>query len=131
MIVDETLWDTSATTAPGTVRWKAPELMDPMNPQTMVSTQADVYAFAMTSLVSLDDRIIHNLLTSYQELLTGKPPFYPEFRNDGMVLLAVVNRCKIPSRPAKDTVHDLLWEQWVRCWSRDPNLRPLMSQLSR
>jgi serine/threonine protein kinase len=130
MIVDETLWDTSATTAPGTLRWKAPELMDLMNPQITVSTQADVYAFAMTSLVSLQDAAMHDQLTRYKELLTGRPP-YPEYRLDGMVLIAVVNERKIPSRPAGNIVHELLWEQWERCWSRDPNLRPLMSQLSK
>jgi serine/threonine protein kinase len=48
---DNSLWDTSATKAPGTVRWKAPELLSEEQPT--VTVQSDMYAFGMTCLVSL------------------------------------------------------------------------------
>jgi hypothetical protein len=104
--------------------------MDPTQPQNIVSTKSDVYAFAMTSLVSFDDIIMRESLTGRQELLTGKPPFYREYSNDGMVLLAVVHGRKTPTRPTEHTVRDLLWEQWESCWNGDPSQRPSMSRLA-
>jgi serine/threonine protein kinase len=50
MIEETTLWQTSATTAPGTVRWKAPELLS--GKQQTVTAESDMYAFAMTCFVS-------------------------------------------------------------------------------
>jgi serine/threonine protein kinase len=50
MMVDTSLWHTSARTAPGTFRWKAPELLS--GEQLRVTTQSDMYAFGMTCLVS-------------------------------------------------------------------------------
>jgi serine/threonine protein kinase len=46
---DQSLWQTSATQAPGTTRWKAVELMT--GDQATVSVPADVWAYAMTSYV--------------------------------------------------------------------------------
>jgi serine/threonine protein kinase len=50
MTEDSTLWHTSATSAPGTVRWKAPELLS--GEQRTVTASSDMYAFAMTCFVS-------------------------------------------------------------------------------
>ncbi len=46
---DLSLWQTSATQAPGTTRWKAVELMT--GDQATVSVPGDIWAYAMTSLV--------------------------------------------------------------------------------
>ena len=47
VIENTTLWATSATHAQGTIRWQAPELFD-----AEATTASDVYAWAMTCLVS-------------------------------------------------------------------------------
>ena len=51
MLEDHSLWATSATSAPGTTRWKAPELLS--GEQASVTAEGDVYAYAMTCLVSI------------------------------------------------------------------------------
>jgi hypothetical protein len=50
MIVDSTLWNTSAVAAPGSLRWQSPELLD--GRQLTVTSQSDTYALAMTFYVS-------------------------------------------------------------------------------
>lgn len=50
MIEETTLWHTTATTAPGTIRWKAPELLS--GEQRTVTKKADIYAYGMTCFVS-------------------------------------------------------------------------------
>jgi serine/threonine protein kinase len=49
MIEESSLWQTSASTAPGTLRWKAPELLT--GEQKTVTIQSDMYAYGMTCLV--------------------------------------------------------------------------------
>jgi serine/threonine protein kinase len=49
MVCDETLWMTSASVAPGTVRWMAPELLTGTQPT--VTLASDVWAFGMSALV--------------------------------------------------------------------------------
>ena len=53
MLEDQSMWATSATSAPGTTRWKAPELLS--GDEASVTATGDVYAFAMTCLVGDDD----------------------------------------------------------------------------
>jgi serine/threonine protein kinase len=50
MLEDSTLWITTATRAPGTLRFKAPELLS--EEQQTVTISSDMYAFGMTCLVS-------------------------------------------------------------------------------
>jgi serine/threonine protein kinase len=50
MVEETSLWNTSATRAPGTFRWKAPELLS--GEQRTVTTESDMYAFGMTCFVS-------------------------------------------------------------------------------
>jgi serine/threonine protein kinase len=129
MLSDQTLWNTSATTAPGTLRWKAPELLE--RSQAAVSIEADIYAYAMTSLVSLFINFIESAdYFSFQEVMTGKPPF-SEYNYDGGVIVAVVTHREIPRRPTLSDISDSLWQQWTRCWDRNASLRPKMSQITR
>ena len=59
MLEDTTLWETSATHAPGTLRWMAPE---PISGEvTTSSIQADVYAFAMTCYVRHGQNLLLNI----------------------------------------------------------------------
>jgi serine/threonine protein kinase len=48
---DVSLWQTTATTAPGTVRYMAPELLS--GAASSISMESDVYAYALTSWVRL------------------------------------------------------------------------------
>jgi serine/threonine protein kinase len=50
MVEESSLWQTSASTAPGTLRWKAPELLT--GDQRTVTVESDMYAYGMTCLVS-------------------------------------------------------------------------------
>jgi serine/threonine protein kinase len=49
MLEDTSLWATTASTAPGSLRWMAPELLH--GHESTVTTASDVYAYAMTCLV--------------------------------------------------------------------------------
>ena len=60
MAEDNTLWRTSATHAPGTTRWNAPELMD--GSQSTVTKAGDVYAYAMTSFVSSFEVLVRSII---------------------------------------------------------------------
>jgi len=51
MLVDASLWNTSATRAPGTLRWQAPELINAE--QRLVTMKSDIYAFGLTCYVCL------------------------------------------------------------------------------
>lgn len=48
---EDTLWDTSATQAAGSLRWSAPELL--RAEQKHVTKESDIYAYAMTCFVCL------------------------------------------------------------------------------
>jgi serine/threonine protein kinase len=52
MIEEATLWNTSATSAPGTTRWKSPEILS--GDQVTVTMHSDMYAFGMTCFVSFN-----------------------------------------------------------------------------
>ena len=49
MLSEETMWVTPATSAPGTVQYMAPELLD--GTQVTVTKESDIYAFASTVVV--------------------------------------------------------------------------------
>lgn len=51
MMEDRTLWMTTTEHAGGTIRWQAPELI--REEQRTGTESSDVYAFGMTSLVSM------------------------------------------------------------------------------
>src|ERR1700761_8493153 len=50
MLADNSLWNTSATSAMGTMRWQSPELLS--GGQPMVTVVSDIYAYAITCYVS-------------------------------------------------------------------------------
>ncbi|KAJ7238886.1 kinase-like domain-containing protein [Mycena rebaudengoi] len=102
---------TTATTTShraGTLRWTAPELIDPdrFGIQFRRTTASDVYAFACMCL----------------ELYTGRPPF-ADIR-EGAVVLKSVQGYR-PTRPSTTPpMSDALWNYLDAWWAEDPATRP-------
>ncbi|KAJ7224826.1 kinase-like domain-containing protein [Mycena rebaudengoi] len=102
---------TAATTTShraGTIRWMAPELIDPdrFGIQFRRTTASDVYAFACVCL----------------ELYTGRPPF-ADIREGGVVLKIVQG--ERPTRPSTTPpMSDALWNYVNAWWVEDPATRP-------
>ncbi|KIL56420.1 hypothetical protein M378DRAFT_1038342, partial [Amanita muscaria Koide BX008] len=102
IVIDNTLWRTTATHASGTLRWMAPELIQD---DIIVPTIAtDIYAFGMTSY----------------EILSRGSPFAA--MND----FAVMKKVTDGQRPAKiESCHsDEMWFIITRCWAHEPEGRP-------
>ncbi|KAJ7231346.1 kinase-like domain-containing protein [Mycena rebaudengoi] len=109
---------TAATTTShraGTIRWMAPELIDPdrFGTQFRRTTASDVYAFACVCL----------------ELYTGRPPF-ADVREGGVVLKIVQG--ERPARPATTPpMSEALWNYVNAWWAEDPATRPLTKVIVR
>ncbi|TFK25613.1 kinase-like protein [Coprinopsis marcescibilis] len=108
-------WTSMHTTAQqgGTLRWQAPELIDPDSEHVSANKQSDMFSFGGVCY----------------EVLTGKVPFY-ECSRDAKVSLKVMSG-QLPSKPLRDETHpsrvhvlEALWEIMVQCWARDPQDRP-------
>ncbi|KAH8829901.1 kinase-like domain-containing protein [Flagelloscypha sp. PMI_526] len=99
----------------GSLRWMAPEVVDPssyLDPTRVRAAARDVYAFACTSL----------------EVMTGKPPF-PELP-EASVLLSVL-RGERPARPQQvGSFTDELWNLIERCWAHQPEMRPTFDDIT-
>jgi len=104
----------------GTVRWMAPETLDPEMfdadtlPNRGFSTASDVYAFAMVVM----------------EIFTGNAPF-EDFRNEPSVIVKVMQGGR-PVRPERSHalgLSDQLWELVQMCWRQDRNQRPTISSV--
>jgi len=105
ILEDASLWNTSATSVHGTVRWMAPELLS--GTQQTVSIQSDMYAYGMTCF----------------EAYTGLLPFH-QYKSDGKVITAVLVEKRIPERISAYNINEQLWNLWIRCWDRVPRNRP-------
>ncbi|KAG8701822.1 hypothetical protein FRC08_003882 [Ceratobasidium sp. 394] len=101
----------STTSAIGTARWMAPELVDPGHSDKAPLTYAsDIYALGMTIL----------------EVMTGLPPFANYERE--MRVLAAVGHGMIPERPSVEMapgLSDAIWELLKDCWAFLPASRPI------
>ncbi|KAL0570532.1 Receptor-interacting serine/threonine-protein kinase 1 [Marasmius crinis-equi] len=88
----------------GTIRWLAPELLEP---PCHLSTRSDIYAYACVCY----------------EILTGNAPFHELL--DGAVIVAVLVHKKHPTRPKNIAeLTDAMWEVMVSCWMHEAGLRP-------
>lgn len=103
----------------GSVRWMAPERMDPEG-AGYVSSQptkaSDVYSFGITMV----------------EVFTGVIPFHNS-RNDAAVIAAVLSG-KRPSRPPQPQAEEVglsssVWALIERCWDQDPRKRPIIASV--
>ncbi|KAN0084345.1 Protein kinase-like domain containing protein [Tylopilus felleus] len=86
----------------GTVRWMAPELLDPQHSYpSALTTRSDVYSFGSIML----------------QTLTGNIPYHHLYR-DEQVIYAILNDTKPESnRPARKAVTASRWKFIERCWS--------------
>ncbi|KAJ7128560.1 kinase-like domain-containing protein [Mycena epipterygia] len=101
-----TILSAASSGAGGTLRWMAPERLDPTAYDLLTqkaTAKSDVYSFGMLVL----------------EVFSGKPPW--SSRAEVGVLLSVVASLR-PPRPGNIT--DSLWEIVEKCWSHFPGDRP-------
>jgi serine/threonine protein kinase len=127
MLVDNALWNTSATSSQGTLRWMAPEMLSGDIP--LATKASDVYAFAMTSYVSQNPYQTLCLIHIKQEVLTGKIPFFHLSRDPWVI--SAVTRGDRPPRPKIAGLPDTEWAMIVHCWSARPGDRPSISSAAR
>jgi len=110
MIADNSLWNTSATSAPGTTRWQSPELLNGSQPTVTVAS--DIYAYAMTCC----------------EIMTNRVPFH-KYSSDVQVALALVVRQEKLERPDSTSMTDELWELIKLCSSYVATERPTTARI--
>ncbi|CAA7268614.1 unnamed protein product [Cyclocybe aegerita] len=102
----------------GTVRWQAPELLDPCIDDPRKSPETDVYAFGCVCY----------------EIYTGKVPFY-EFTLDATVILQIMLGARpstpIPEDPAfvERGLTNEIWRLVEDCWAQNPTERPCVAQI--
>ncbi|KAF8839132.1 kinase-like protein, partial [Paxillus ammoniavirescens] len=92
--------------AEGTLRWTAPELLNPQVPQSeenpppiVPMPHSDVYSFGRIVL----------------QILTGKVPYY--YYNRDMQVLYAISQGITPQRPSQALVTDRQWSFIQRCWA--------------
>lgn len=62
-------------------------------------------------------------------MLTGSRPFESYDRPGDVVLALERGELPSPRRPLKVGNHEIIWEMLERCWSRQPQDRPHISQI--
>ena len=132
-LVDENIvrWTSIQTTrhhSSGTLRWQAPELIDPPSEESAKATPAcDIYAFACVcyevSCRYLKDHIAEGTDHRPMKVYTGHVPFHKIFR-DGTVIKKVLEGSR-PPRPADASLlSDEIWKVIEMCWNQEPQDRP-------
>ncbi|KAH0833897.1 kinase-like domain-containing protein [Lanmaoa asiatica] len=129
-ILDEigSTFATSSTGKPrGTLRWAAPEMLDPPNHEdvktrhTGPTMKSDIYSFGSIMLQVCDVARIalpFTLMThtcDSEQILSGKVPYYYYLR-DVQVVAAIV-RGETPTQPDDPRVTENRWRFIQRCWS--------------
>ena len=104
----------------------APEILDNSDP----STEADVWAFGMTTLVCmLFITRVYGLIESSQELFTRKTPF----RRSPVDVLSKIRGEQLVDRPSDEETCSRMTDQWwdicLSCWNRTLSRRPTMTDI--
>ena len=106
------------------MRWAAPEILDRERP---VSKESDVYSFAMVVIeVFIRNATLLCHITHWFKAFTGKAPFHDSTPTSAAVGVLSGSR---PGRPAYPSITDDLWSMINRCWNREPERRPEISQV--
>lgn len=122
---DGSLWNTSSSTATGTVRWMAPEILSGL--VMKVTSPGDVWSWAVTCWVRNVPDSPGAILMCIQQLFSGTYP-YSERKTDASVAQAVISTRE--TLPRIDSIPDSLWSILLRCWSRDPAERPSTEEVT-
>lgn len=109
----------SSVSAGGTVRWKAPELIDPEKDGTPTK-ESDIYAFGCVCY----------------EIFTGVVPFHEAIHDYKVIVL--IMQGKTPSKPQNDSdsfIHfgltEVVWAAMEECWNPNPRERPTARSIAR
>ncbi|KAJ7231339.1 kinase-like domain-containing protein [Mycena rebaudengoi] len=114
----------TTTRRSGTLRWMAPELLDPdrFGIQFRRTKASDVYAFACVCLEVIQISIYRFCLFTLPQLYTGRPPF-ADIRNE-----VVIHKSFLGERPARPAtaplMSDALWKYMNAWWAENPTTRP-------
>jgi len=107
ILVNSTSWNTTASRARGTLRWQAPELLDPKPSQPVTTIESDIYSYGLTCY----------------EVLTGRIPFY-QIQSDFQLLFNVTTGKAKLQKPENGSLTEFAWDVLCRCWSFEPSQRP-------
>jgi serine/threonine protein kinase len=124
----------ASTRAKGTLRWQAPELLDPeMDDASCANSFAsDVYAYACVCYEVMYMTIPKEFCLTERQIFSGRLPFH-EITNDYRMMVAV-REGKRPSRPSDSRcrirgLDNEIWTIVQACWAQDPNCRPTAHQI--
>lgn len=118
----------------GTIRFQAPELIDP-DSECLSSVASDVYAFGMMCYQArlFRKRTSRNIFSKLEwQIITDHVPF-PDVKHDFTVMLKVL-KGEHPIRPSDPLylnrgLTENMWKLLQDCWHRQPENRPDMSQV--
>ncbi|KAL0068262.1 hypothetical protein AAF712_004647 [Marasmius tenuissimus] len=95
----------------GSLRWLAPELLNPC-PTIRSRSSRDIYAMGCTIL----------------EVISGRPPFYDE-KSEIKVMIDVLNGLR-PALPPGVGLPAVIWHLINSCWQEDAGARPTAEKIS-
>ncbi|KAF9255048.1 kinase-like protein, partial [Marasmius fiardii PR-910] len=102
----------------GTLRWSAPELLNPYD-------EHDMYAFAGVCYEVNHSTPLRSTHMNYGQIFTGKVPLHEV--PDAAISMVVVYRHRRPSRPDGTLPNDAMWKVMEDCWNKDFQMRPSAS----
>ncbi|KIL63822.1 hypothetical protein M378DRAFT_24878 [Amanita muscaria Koide BX008] len=119
-LIDNTLWKTTATSAGGTARWMAPEMLD--GDASTPTKESDIYAYAKTCYV----RMLHLTLIRVFDAVFRKSCLEMYLLNQSQTRWLFYSRSRRGGRPDRmESFHsDFMWDIIARCWEQEPNDRP-------
>ena len=117
-----------------TPRYVPPEVEEDSNGEERawaLSLAGDVWSFAMTALeVRFAQRVFRADVVPtfvFTQLMSGRLPYFHV--SSDITILARIRSGKLPARKRYEAVPHGVWDILVRCWARDPELRPTMSEV--